>query len=1155
MNQSLTENLQISQNIISRNVNNNNSKLSNSSEKLDNSIISVNGLENNGACSTVIYTKRKKSEGEKGHKRKKIEVATNTLHSTKYSPVEEHSKTISDTSFESDSQIHISSSSNQCDKENQPQFKVSNMDSVNLESFMNIDFDNWEDDAMHESDESSLDLTQLHRCKIIDINRTSKKIELTLKSVLLNKQVFCILEGAWVYTYFDIGSTVCIICKNIQGNWVINSEHGLLVYEPDFLLPTTSLVSSLWCKRRSALNMRFKSLGGSNEYMLVGSIVHGIFQCALENNIIDTEVIEEMITKCVSKDNVIKCLFECNISLAWIKNEVKKYIPKIQEFIKTYVNNSKSAITSANSELLQKKDNWKGSIDDIEDVEENIWCPEFGLKGKIDVTIRANKQRMPLEIKTGKASISAEHRGQVILYLMMMKKIGYDVSSGLLLYLKEGVLKEISASEREERDLIHLRNELVYYLMQKPDIVDEKNMLLKLPAPINHTSCKTCPLKTICVVYAHFNKEDISSNTVLQQIQQEALEYLSETHIHYFMKWASLNIIESMSNASTRDMKEIYLTTPEEREKNGKCISNLKLVRISKESDDASTEHVFERSKNYSLVNLLTIGMFEGQYVIVSSSKRHAIATGFIRNVTNNSITISLDRKISDQYQNEIFCIDNWTSDLGQGYNLGNLALLLDSTPKSENLRKIIIDKISPTFKSTLPKEIGIKGKYILRRLNDVQQRAVLKAIAANEYFLIKGMPGTGKTTTIVALIQLFYELKKTVLITSHTNSAVDNVCLKLMKFGVKFIRLGSSAKIHQDLHEYSEHNLTKHCTSPEEYEKVFENAQIIATTCMSSGHPALSKRTMDVCIVDESTQVSQSSIIRPLYACKTFILIGDPDQLPAVIRNQKAKKLGMSESLFERLYSEAASAALNINYRMNSRITYFANCLTYKDELKIGSKEVANSTIKFPNKKTLEEIYDSSSWVRKALDDSLNNAVQFVDIGQVWNLSKDVDWKVNKKYGKDDNSNVNIHEAAVIFILVKALLQGGINSNDIGVIASYRHQVEQIASIIKNVDINTVDQFQGKDKSVIIYSSGVSRDTSVSKTSESEDILEDKRRLNVAITRAKHKLIIVGDMNTIKTYFSFKEIVRLCENVTIKIYEYKNFSWNNVLQEVQLPV
>ncbi|XP_056631661.1 DNA replication ATP-dependent helicase/nuclease DNA2 [Diorhabda sublineata] len=1145
MKRSLTKNASKSHSIIiSKNLNDRNSKLSNNSEKIHH-IISVNGIEDDDISSTVVNTKRKNVDEGKDYKRKKIETAANTLLFTKYSPDEENSKAHSNIKFTSAAQIDISSSSNQCDKENQPH--ISNMDSANLESILNIDFDNWEDETMHES---NLDLTQPHRCKIINITRTATKIELTLKSVLSNEKVFCILGGSWVYTCLEIGSAVCIVCKNIQGNWVINNEHGLLIFEPDYLLPTTTLVSSLWCKRRSALNIRFKSSGSSNEHMLVGSLVHSIFQCALENNILDTEVIEKMMDKYVSKDNVIKSLFECNISLSWVKNEVKSYIPKIQEFIKSYVNNS-----GVNSELLQKKDNWKGSIDDIEDVEENIWCPEFGIKGKIDVTIRTNKRLMPLEIKTGKASISIEHRGQVILYLMMMKKIGYDVSSGLLLYLKEGVLKEISSSEREERDLIHLRNELVYYLMQKPDIIDEKNILLKLPEPINHTSCKTCPLKTICVVYAHFNNEDISSNAVLRQIQQETLEYLSETHIHYFIKWATLNIIESMSNSSTRDMKEIYLTAPEEREKNGKCISNLKLVQTTNNSDDAITEHVFKKSNNDLPVNLITIGMFEGQYIIVSSSKRHAIATGFIRNITNNSVTISLERNISDRYQNEIFCIDNWTSDLGQGYNLNNLALLLESTPKSENLRKIIIDKISPTFKSKLPKEIGIKGKYILRRLNHIQQRAVLKAIAANEYFLIKGMPGTGKTTTIVALIQLFYELKKTVLITSHTNSAVDNVCLKLLKFGVKFMRLGSDAKIHQDLHEYLERNLTKHCTSPEEYEKVFENVQIIATTCMSSGHPVLMKRTLDVCIVDESTQVSQSSIIRPLYACKTFILIGDPDQLPAVIRNQKARNLGMSESLFERLYSETASAALNINYRMNSRITYFANRLTYKDELKIGSEEVARSTIKLPNKKKLQDIYHINGWVMKSLDDSLDNAVQFVDIGQVWNLSKDVDWKVHKKYGKDNSSNVNIHEAAVIYILVKALLEGGVNSNDIGVIASYRHQVEQIASIIKNVDINTVDQFQGKDKSVIIYSSGVSRDTSVCKTPESEDILEDKRRLNVAITRAKHKLIIVGDMNTIKTYSSFKEIVRLCENVSIKIYEYKNFSWDNVLQEVQLIV
>lgn len=86
--------------------------------------------------------------------------------------------------------------------------------------------------------------------------------------------------------------------------------------------------------------------------------------------------------------------------------------------------------------LLTQPENWKGKIDDIQDIEENFWCPELGVKGKVDVSVQVKNQTMPVELKTGKSSMSLEHRGQVMLYVLMMQKFGYDVNSGLLFYLR-----------------------------------------------------------------------------------------------------------------------------------------------------------------------------------------------------------------------------------------------------------------------------------------------------------------------------------------------------------------------------------------------------------------------------------------------------------------------------------------------------------------------------------------------------------------------------------------------------------------------------------------------------------------------------------------------------------------------------------------------
>lgn len=114
------------------------------------------------------------------------------------------------------------------------------------------------------------------------------------------------------------------------------------------------------------------------------------------------------------------------------------------------------------------------------------------------------------------------------------------------------------------------------------------------------------------------------------------------------------------------------------------------------------------------------------------------------------------------------------------------------------------------------------KSASIVSGLNENQQRAVLKAMTANEYILIKGMPGTGKTQTLVALIELLRATEYSVLITAHTNSAVDNILLKLLEKGIDFLRLGSS--VHPSLKHKTEAYLTVNCHSPESLETVYSS-------------------------------------------------------------------------------------------------------------------------------------------------------------------------------------------------------------------------------------------------------------------------------------------------------------------------------------------
>ena len=203
------------------------------------------------------------------------------------------------------------------------------------------------------------------------------------------------------------------------------------------------------------------------------------------------------------------------------------------------------------------------------------------------------------------------------------------------------------------------------------------------------------------------------------------------------------------------------------------------------------------------------------------------------------------------------------------------------------------------------------KAKEILKKLNRHQKNAALKAAATKSYCLLKGLPGTGKTQTIVELIRLLSLLGQSILLTSNTHSAVDNVLKRLLPFqDLKFIRLGSLDRIDPAVASSAEAIVTEHCDSPEKLSEVYEQyvckkhanpvsfvikcclflQKIVGVTCQGTGHPLINKRLFDFCIVDEATQVFQPSLIRPLLRSKRFLLVGDPEQLPPVIKSVEAR-------------------------------------------------------------------------------------------------------------------------------------------------------------------------------------------------------------------------------------------------------------------------
>ncbi|XP_050432477.1 DNA replication ATP-dependent helicase/nuclease DNA2 isoform X2 [Adelges cooleyi] len=902
------------------------------------------------------------------------------------------------------------------------------------------------------------------------------------------------------------------MAEKFDNIWSVSNDFGFVARHSDFLVSGTTIVGSLFCARRSVLTDIYRGLDCCAANMVMGTLLHQLLQTVLKGKQFDSKHITGIVNEMTGNLNFIRTLYESDMDLETTKKELTEFIPKIQSFVRTYVVGHKKG---------NDKKTWQGEIVSVQDIEENLWVPEFGIKGKVDVTIKANYNRnskiMPVELKTGRASGSEEHRGQVILYVIMMAQLGMDVDSGLLLYLRENVLTHVKVGHKEKRDLIMLRNRLVHYLKSNRVVMDSIDKYIPiLPEPINHHSaCGKCPYLTICSsVLSKESFETLAQNNPLRNLGPKAISHLKPEHIDYVMRWTGLlqleNYIDTSDNLLAKT-SDIWTLPIEERERRGHCIASLKISKAVKEQGDKYYVHTMEKFDKNVHINFKLTGFSVGGYSIISTNERTAIATGFISSLTESSVELLLDRDLS-KLKSTVYHLDKYESQSIIAFNFSSLALILEPSDSSAQLRRFIIDKETPTFlSSTSSLDDLTKGTELMSKLNSSQRSAIIKVLAAKHFALIKGMPGTGKTSTLATLVQLLVLMGRSVLITSHTHSAVDNLLLILNKKGIDFLRLGSKTRVHPTLLSKCDEIATQNFDTPEKLSKFYNQIQVVGVTCLGCGHALLQKRIFDICIVDEATQVVQSSVIAALHSSKIFILVGDPQQLPPLIKNKKAKELGMDISMFERLDRPSVTAVLHVQYRMNGSIVDLANKYTYN-----GSLECANDAVKCAtlNLKETEDSHIECEWLKAVASSDLNKSVLLLDTGTV---------NIN-------TNDSNIIEVNIVKKIVLLLTRGGILGSSIGVIAPFRAQVTLLKNTIYPVDpdieVNTVDQYQGRDKEVIIYS--------CTKNTFSKDvgILSDKRRITVAITRAKHKLILVGNVATMKCYDTFNSLFSHISNV-----------------------
>ncbi|KAH8166112.1 hypothetical protein CIB48_g2147 [Xylaria polymorpha] len=421
-------------------------------------------------------------------------------------------------------------------------------------------------------------------------------------------------------------------------------------------------------------------------------------------------------------------------------------------------------------------------------------------------------------------------------------------------------------------------------------------------------------------------------------------------------------------------------------------------------------------------------------------------------------------------------------------------------------------------MKTTLPKKFSAPG---LPELNGSQISAI-KAVLSTPLSLIQGPPGTGKTVTSATII---YHLAKQengqVLVCAPSNVAVDQLCERINLTGLKVVRL--TAKSREDvessvsflaLHEQvrmldSNPELMKLSQLKGEYgelssqdEKKFKqltraaerdilsNADVVCCTCVGAGDPRLAKMKFRNVLIDESTQSAEPECMIPLVlGCKQVVLVGDHKQLGPVIMNKKAAKAGLNQSLFERLVRLGFTPIrLNIQYRMHPCLSEFPSNMFYEGSLQNG--------------------VSAPSRIRKDVDFPWPVAEMPM---MFWsNLG-------NEEISASGTSYLNRTEASNVEKIVTRFFKAGVRPSDIGVITPYEGQRSYIVTTMQNtgtfkkesykeVEVASVDAFQGREKDFIVLSCVRSNDN------QGIGFMSDPRRLNVALTRAKFGVVIIGN-------------------------------------------
>ena len=617
----------------------------------------------------------------------------------------------------------------------------------------------------------------------------------------------------------------------------------------------------------------------------------------------------------------------------------------------------------------------------------------------------------------------------------------------------------------------------------------------------------------------------------------------------------TLKQLVTLEEAAEREEIERDLTSrsPVERELRGKALLHLVLV----EQHYSPAEHVLLTFRREGQKRLPLFSLEVGDLVVLFPEKLRDVPypTGTVYERTATTLTVAFSGPVPEWVAEERLL------QLHRSINrmtYQSMYEALDTVLGAQGDRLALLRDVSLGVRKPSTEEIAVREiAWQDEGLNDSQRRAVAKAISANEVALVHGPPGTGKTTVLIEIIRQHLLRGQSVFATAPSNTACDNLLEKLAACGVNAVRLGHPARITTSLREHTlDFKLALHPLkdtmsdarqelddlikkqeryrqrrSPgrlaeeqlraqigtlkqqlrelkrEIFARVMREAEVFVGTPVSIQHKALRETTFDVLVLDEAGQATEPLSWVPILRANKVIMAGDHCQLPPTIRSKDAEAKGLGVSLFERLYERLGDpykTLLERQYRMHEQIMGFSSQMFYDNQL-IADESVREHTLA-----------DLPGVARNA---DTTRALLFIDTAGKG---------FEEQLEEGSQSRYNPEEAQLVLEELRRLLAAGVPPGQIAVISPYSAQVRWLASRSPHpeVEIDSVDGFQGREKELVIVSL-------VRSNLEGElGFLADTRRMNVAMTRARRKLLVVGDSATLATIDFYQRFIKYAEQV-----------------------